>query len=130
MNHPMYNCWKANHKCHLNHSKSSGAMEGAGVVEIFSRSVNNYGVIYKYYLGDGDSSSFNDVINSKPYSKYGVELQKLECVGHIQKRVGNCLRERRKQNICGKKLTGVGNLTNSSINTIQNYFGDERNCKQ
>ena len=105
-------------------------MGGAGGAEVFSRSVNNYGVIYKYYLGDDDSSSFNDIVNSKPYSKYGVELQKLECVGHIQKRVGNRLKERRKQNICGKKLTGVGNLTNNSINTIQNYFGDKRNCKQ
>ena len=36
--------------------------------------------------------------------------------------MGNRLRERRGK-ILVDKLTGVGNLTNNSINTIQNYFG-------
>ena len=62
-----YSEWKANHICSLNHTGSSGAMESSGAVEIFSRSVLKNDLIYKYYLGDGDSSSFNDVVRSKPY---------------------------------------------------------------
>jgi len=49
--HPGYEAWKANHACLLNHEKSSGAMEGVGAVEIFSRSLPLYDIIYKYYLG-------------------------------------------------------------------------------
>ena len=65
-NHPGYSEWKANHICPLNHAASSGAMESAEVVKIFNRSVEKNDFIYKYYLGDGDSSAFNDVLNSNP----------------------------------------------------------------
>ena len=37
---PNYNEWKNNHNCHINHAKSSGAMETAGVVTIFKRSLD------------------------------------------------------------------------------------------
>jgi len=63
--HPKYESWKANHKCSLNHEKSSGAMEGVGALNIFNRSFDSHKLIYKYYLGDGDSSSFSDVVASK-----------------------------------------------------------------
>ena len=39
-NDPNYNEWKNNHNCHINHAKSSGAMETAGVVTIFKRSLD------------------------------------------------------------------------------------------
>ena len=42
-------------------------MEGVGAVETFSRSVEKNEIIYSEYLGDGDSSSFRDVVESKPY---------------------------------------------------------------
>ena len=38
-------------------------------------------------IGDGDSSSFNKVVQSKPYGETFM-INKLECVGHIQKRLG------------------------------------------
>jgi len=47
----------------------------------------------------------------------------LECVGHIQKRIGTRLRKRRKEKHGKQKLTGRGKLTESAVNTIQNYFG-------
>ena len=37
-------------------------MESAGTVDIFSPSLLNYGLIYKEYLGHGETSSFNDVL--------------------------------------------------------------------
>jgi len=33
-------------------------------------------LIYKYYLGDGDSSSYNDVVKSNPYGAFGIEPEK------------------------------------------------------
>lgn len=120
---PGYQAWKANHICSLNHTTSSGAMEGSGAVKIFNRSVEKNDLIYKYYLGDGDSSSYGNVVASKPYEAYGIEPEKLECVGHIQKRIGTRLRNRRKEKHNGMKLTGHGKLTEVAVNAMQNYFG-------
>ena len=96
-------------------------MESAGAVDIFSRSLLQYGLIYKYYLEDGDSSSFNDVA-SKPYV-FSIAPEKLECVGHVQKRIGSRSRSRRKVSYGDKKLSGKGGLTEASANTLQNAFG-------
>jgi len=67
-------------------------------------------------LGDGDSKVFSSIENIYP----DVTVQKLECVGHIQKRVGNRARKLKK-NVKG--LGGRGKLTNSLIDRLQNYFG-------
>ena len=67
-----YQIWKLDHHCQINHTKSPGAMESAGAVDMFSRSVIKNNLIYKEYLGDGDTSSFNDVVESKPYADQNV----------------------------------------------------------
>ena len=54
---PEYELWKIDHDCQINHEKSSGAMESGGAVEIFNRSITKHNLIYKEYLGDGDTSS-------------------------------------------------------------------------
>ena len=94
---PKHDLWKATHICSVNHSKSSGAMEGAGAVEIFHRSVEKNNLIYYQYLGDGDTSSYKEVVDSNPYIEYDVTPVKLECVGHVQKRLGTRLRNIVKQ---------------------------------
>ena len=81
-NDPGYNNWK------LKHEGSSSSMESEGAVRIFSRSVEKYGLAYINYIGDGDSSAFQKVLESNPYP--GKTINKLECIGHIQKRVGGC----------------------------------------
>jgi len=88
---PEYQIWKLDHHCQINHVTSSGAMESAGAVDMFSRSVSKNNLIYKEYLGDGDTSSFDDVVESKPYAEQNVVPVKLECVGigHVQKRLGS-----------------------------------------
>lgn len=66
-------------------------MEVAGVRDIFMRSQENYGIRYKYYLGDGDSKGFGVIDSEKPYGN-DLQVQNLECVGHDQKRMGSRLR--------------------------------------
>jgi hypothetical protein len=122
---PEYNNWKVHHACNINHTKSSGAMESAGAVELFSRSIESNHLIYHEYLGDGDTSSYKEVVKSKPYEdKYGITPVKLECIGHVNKRIGTRLRTLVQEN---KKTTkpfgGKGKLTNKAINSITNYYG-------
>ena len=49
-----------------------------------------------------------------------VKVVKLECISHVQKRVGNRLRNLQK-NVKG--LGGRGRLTNNIIDKLQNYYG-------
>ena len=89
---PEYQCWLVDHECEINHERSSGSMESAGAIAIFNRSITKNNIIYEEYLGDGDTSSYNDVKNAHPYKERGVIPIKLECVGHVQKRLGTRLR--------------------------------------
>ena len=119
-----YNNWLIDHHCYANHKKSSGAMESAGAVAIFSSSIEKHGLIYKSYLGDGDTSSYKDVVATNPYEEYGIVPIKLEGVGHVQKRLGNGLRELRKSYKNTKTpLSGRGKLTDKVSNSLQNYYG-------
>ena len=94
-------------------------------VRIFKRSQNIYNVRYKTYIGDGDSSSFQSVVDAKPYKD--LTPVKAECTGHIQKRVGSRLRRLKgntKGNLSdGIPLGGAGWLTLKVINTLQNAMG-------
>ena len=78
--------WKSSHACPANHSGSSSSMESAGAMNILKRSKDKYNLQYANYLGDGDSSSFATVQEAKPYGP-DVVINKLECIGHIQKRI-------------------------------------------
>ena len=83
------------------------------------------GTLSTNFIGDGDSKSYLEIVANDPYS--GVTVQKLECVGHFQKRVGARLRKLKSENkgklSDGKPLTGKGRLTEKVINKLQNYFG-------
>ena len=119
-----YDLWKIDHHCQINHEKSSGAMESSGAVDIFNRSIIKHNIIYKEYLGDGDTSSFNDVVRSEPYVKHSLTPIKLECVGHVQKRFGTRLRNLVKSYKGTKTpVSGKGQLTDKCINSMQNYYG-------
>jgi hypothetical protein len=114
-------------QCSSNYSGVSGGMEVAGAVAIFQRSENLYNVRYTKYLGDGDSKGFKKVVESAPYGM--TTVQKLECIGHIQKRMGARLRKLRqelKNTVLsdGKKISGRGRLTDKDIDKIQSYYGN------
>lgn len=74
------NCSKEKHVCYLNYKGTSSGMEQEIIVEGFNTSEKDYGLRYKYMIGDGDSSVYSKVIQKV---SYGRRVQKLECANHI-----------------------------------------------
>lgn len=85
---------KESGKCLANYSgtRGGGGKKVAGALAICSRSEAKLQLRYTKYLGDGDSKGFANVLESKPYGE-DVSISKQECVGHIQKRLGERLRK-------------------------------------
>ena len=68
---------------------------------------------------------FSELVNAKPYEDT-VVIEKRECIGHVQKRMGTrcrSLRQTLKVLYCtdGKRIAGRGRLT--AINPLQNHYG-------
>ncbi|KAE8745984.1 hypothetical protein FOCC_FOCC007346 [Frankliniella occidentalis] len=125
-----YQEWKDAHKpvCSINHDGSAGMMEVKGMMKIFHRSVNRAQYRIRGYIGDGDSKTFSAVVNSKPYGDELVPI-KIECTGHVQKRMGKRLRDLKKKMKGlklkdGKGLGGKGRLTDGRIDQISSYYGN------
>ena len=83
--------------CKKNYCGAAGGMEPAGMVKIYRRSEELYGVRYTGYLGDGDSKSFKTVASADPPVYKDVEIEKLECCRHVQKRMGKRLLDKISQ---------------------------------
>ena len=111
-----YAVWKAQHVCSADYHGSAPNMEPVGAKRMFERSIQKHSLRYTEFYGDGDSKSFPSVQNIYD----DVTVKKLECIGHIQKRVGTRLRKLR-QNVKG--IGGKGKLTNAMIDRLQNYYG-------
>ncbi|KAG8226142.1 hypothetical protein J437_LFUL005803 [Ladona fulva] len=116
-----YEEWKAEHdsKCTANHTESVGKMEVDAIVEMFSKSEERHGIKYVNYIGDGDSKTYKGVLDAKLYGD-GFAINKRECIGHVQKRMGTRLRQ------CVKKNKGVGGrnkLTGKMIDKLTIYYG-------
>lgn len=78
------------------------------------------------FLGDGDSKSHKLIVEQAVYGE--VEVTKLECVGHVQKRLGSRLRSLKKRLgqtrlEDGKSIGGSGRLTKTTIDKLQVYYG-------
>ncbi|GFV84316.1 uncharacterized protein TNCV_1591751 [Trichonephila clavipes] len=106
---------------------SSGKMEVAGALSIFQRSQSLYNVRYTKYLGDGDSKAFTSIVENKVYGDH-CSVEKLECIGHVMKRMGTRLRrlktKMRGQKLSdGKPLCGRNRLTEAEIDRLQAYYG-------
>lgn len=91
------------HFCSKHFEGSSGSMEVDGAVTLFARSKPTRNVQYRYYFGDGNTKGFQKVVDSQPYGETFV-TQKLECVGHVQKRMGTRLRKLRKDRLLVMKV--------------------------
>jgi len=87
-----YNNHIENNECSANHQGTAGNMEASSVLAMFQRSFEKHGLRYTNYIGDGDSKTFTKIVNSKPYGE-NVVINKKECVGHVQKRMGTRLRD-------------------------------------
>ena len=128
MSSQQYIEWMESHapKCSANLNKSSKAMESQGAVDIWGRSQEKHKLRYVDFVGDGDCSSHRDVVKSKPYGE--TVVRKVECVGHIQERMGGRL-GRKKKDLKVKKLAdgkttgGRNRLTDNLIDTFQGYYG-------
>ena len=121
----LYQKFLETHDCSINHEGSSGSMESSGIVECFMTSERKRKLRYTHYIGDGDSKTHSEIVKNDPYNELTVE--KLECVGHVQKRVGARLRKLKNTDKAklsdGKPLGGKSCLTEKVINKLQNYFG-------
>ena len=119
---PEYDEWFADHEehCSINHIGSAGKMEVDAITEMFARSDQLLGVKYATYIGDGDTKTFSAILKSNPYED--VTVQKKECVGHVQKRMGTRLREVKKK-IAGLGGKGSGKLTDNLIKELTIYYG-------
>lgn len=126
-------------ECSANHEGAAGNMEVSSIVAMFQRSLEKYGLRYAYYIGDGDSKTYSGVVGSKPYGET-FKINKKECVGHVQKRMGTRLRDLVKKTVEEKKikgktirkktLSGKGKLTAKLIDKLTVYYGlaIRRNC--
>ncbi|GBL76258.1 hypothetical protein AVEN_274108-1 [Araneus ventricosus] len=72
-----------------NHKGPSSSTEKVGAHRIFERSEMTRNLQYTQYYGDGDSKAYDAV----KYIYGGNTVNKLECNGHVQKRVGSRLRK-------------------------------------
>ena len=123
-----YDAWHLGHQpdCQINTQVSSPAMETEAVKIIWSRSLKQHNMRYTTYIGDGNSKGHAAVQDMNVYG--GVDVIKEECVGHVQKRVGKNLRDL-KQRLGstklsdGKPIGGRGRLTDTLMDSLQNYFG-------
>ncbi|GFX30004.1 uncharacterized protein TNCV_2617151 [Trichonephila clavipes] len=82
--------------------------------------------------GDGDTKTFNALSENKPYGDDHL-IQKIECVGHVQKRMGTRLRKlklvySKKKLSDGKTISGKGRLTDSLIDKLAHYYGNAIRC--
>ena len=57
-------------------------MEAVGALAMYQRSIEKHRLIYSEYLGDGDTSSFKEIVDADPYTKY-----------YTQEKVGNAIEE-------------------------------------
>ncbi|GFY26857.1 uncharacterized protein TNCV_929981 [Trichonephila clavipes] len=82
-------------------------MEVDGMLRIFKRSEKLHNLKYSNYIGDGDTKTFNALSENKPYGDDHL-IQKIECVGHVQKRMGR--------------------LTDSLMDKLAHYYGNAIRC--
>ena len=102
-------------------------MESEGVLELYNRSVERYGIHYNPFIGDGDSSAYSTIDKQRPYGA-AFFVRKEECVNHVTKRMGTNLRKlikdlKGKKLKDGKGISGKGRLTLARVDAMQNFYG-------
>ncbi|KAG5895722.1 hypothetical protein JTB14_025669 [Gonioctena quinquepunctata] len=105
-NTPEFDAWFTEHceagNCTRDHDGSAGLIEVEGVEEMFRMSVEQYGVMYEYYIGDGDSKTFKRLEESEPFGE-AVKIKKKACVLHVGKSIYRRGKEAKKNHAKIKK---------------------------
>lgn len=119
-----FHIWFEGHadSCELNHTGSSGLMELKAAEKLWERS-EALGFRYTTVLSDGDSKTYNHLVESKVYGN--VRIKKEECVNHVSKRLGTGLREAvKKSKAQGITLGGKkhGSLKEETIKKLTKYY--------
>lgn len=119
---PNYIVWESMHTCQKNTQCKSGRMEVEAAVTLFERSISRHGLRYTVMLCDGDSRSFHAVEEARVYGF--IQVQKEDCINHVQKRMGTALRNLvHKHKGSGDTLSGRGRLTGDVIEKLSRYYG-------
>lgn len=113
----IYKLWQTDHEtsCLANREKAR-KIKIEAIREIFSKSVERYRVKYITFIGDNDSKTYAEktyAVNSKLYGN-DTTIRKKECISHVQKRMGNRLRQYKKKN---------NNLNEYMIDKLTKYYG-------
>ena len=102
------------------------------MLHAFRRSEQQYNLEYSGYLGDEDSKSYSAVARADPPVYADVNIVKLECCGHVQKRMGKRLIDKvselksKQYKEGGRGYKGIGGaagLTRKCIRKIQGHYG-------
>ena len=111
-------------ECPINYEGSAASMEPAGALALFTRSIERHNLRYTRMVSDGDSKSFTEVSAAKPYGDE-FPVEKEECIGHVQKRMGTALRKFRTTFKLkdGSPVGGRGGLTIKLCDKLQNLYG-------
>jgi len=142
------------HACAKNFSGPSTSMESAILVEGFRSSESMYGVRYNKLIADGDSSTYNKLLEARPY--HSLTVEKIECRNHLLRNFCNKLKAlsidtrfpiaarklisknilrfrtavtkaiqyRKNENLTASHLS----LKNDIDNSIKHIFGKHDNC--
>ena len=113
--------------CEADFYDKSGSMEVEGALRIWKRSVERYKLRYTEMISDGDASTFSKVSAARPYGS-NHPITKHECIGHVQKRMYNHLKEMKKKGNRGAdgkivRIGGRNRLTNELMKKFQKYYG-------
>lgn len=99
---------------------SSGRMKVETALTAFQSSLAKHGLRYTAVLSDGGSRTFYALSKAEVYEF--VEIDKKDCINHVQKRAGTALQnlidKKRDQ---GESLGGRGKLTQEKIKIINHY---------
>lgn len=87
-------------------------MEMQGTVDIYSRSVEQNKLRYVTMISDGDYKNHASFVELKPYGDIAIEKE--DCVGHVQKRMGRRLRDL-KNTYKGKKFKDGKTLEGKTV---------------
>lgn len=103
-----YDTWFEEHQdeCTANHQGSAGKMEVDSVLEMFQRSIELHNVLYENYIGDGDTKTYKHLKDAAPYGEK-LQINKMECVLHVKKRMYKRARDAKKNLTHQKKAQKI-----------------------
>jgi hypothetical protein len=81
------------HVCNCNYVGPSSGMEASILVEGFKLSLSLYGVIYKSFIGDGDSNVLKKLTDPEDRIYPNVDIEKIECKNHLLRNLDRKLRD-------------------------------------